>query len=106
MNIELKDFQTAAVRDLLKYASRAAADAASGLAQAIIFSSPTGSGKTVAMAGFMESVITGDASFERDPQARFLWVSDSPELNKQSAGKIQWASSAFDIFNMVFVDSS
>src|SRR5689334_560859 len=95
MNIELKGFQSTAVDELLKYVRRARRDAADGETQAIVLSSPTGSGKTVTITALMERIYEGDDSFPSDRQAVFLWVSDSPELNAQSYDKILKQSSTF-----------
>ena len=93
MNIELKGFQTTAVDELLKYVRRARRDASDGETQAIVLSSPTGSGKTVTVTSLMEHIYDGDDSFPPDRDAVFLWVSDSPELNAQSYDKILKQSS-------------
>ena len=59
-----------------------------GKHQAIVFSSPTGSGKTITIAGLLEDLLNGTEDFPARPQMRFLWISDSPELNAQSRNKL------------------
>lgn len=104
MNIELKGFQSTAVDELLKSVRRARRDAADGEAQAIVLSSPTGSGKTVTITSLLERIYDGDDSFEPDRNAVFLWVSDSPELNAQSYDKILKQSSVFPKSRLVKIE--
>lgn len=101
MKTKLKDFQEAAVRDLHKNIHRArrevleeAAMGGSAL-QAVILSSPTGSGKTVTLCALLEQILNGSGEFEGDPKARFLWLSDSPQLNEQSKNKLEQHSDVF-----------
>lgn len=49
MKIELKEFQELAVQDLFGKVKKASRDAADGELQAVILSSPTGSGKTITL---------------------------------------------------------
>src|SRR5260370_1684728 len=60
--------------------------------QAVVLSSPTGSGKTVIIIEMMERILRGHEGMAADPRAVFLWLSDSPELNEQSRKKIEEAS--------------
>ncbi|MGH9461425.1 MAG: DEAD/DEAH box helicase, partial [Vicinamibacteria bacterium] len=92
MNVELKDFQEAALDDLLKKVERARRDAADAELQAVVLSSPTGSGKTIILTALMESIVFGGEGTDPDPGAVFVWISDSPELNVQSRDKIVSAS--------------
>lgn len=92
MNVELKDFQEAALDDLMKKVERARRDAADGELQAVVLSSPTGSGKTIILTALMERIVFGGEGQDPDPDAVFVWVSDSPELNVQSRDKIGGAS--------------
>jgi len=105
MNIELKGFQSTAVDELLKSVRRARRDAADGETQAIVLSSPTGSGKTVTITALMERIYEGDDAFPSDREAVFLWVSDSPELNSQSYDKILKQSSTFPKSRLVKVEA-
>lgn len=56
--------------------------------QVISFTAPTGAGKTIIMSAFIESVYFGDETYPEQPDAIFVWLSDSPELNEQSKLKI------------------
>lgn len=56
--------------------------------QVVSFTAPTGSGKTIIMSALIESILFGDEKFVEQPDAIFVWLSDSPELNLQSKEKI------------------
>lgn len=60
--------------------------------QVISFTAPTGAGKTIIMTSLIEDIFYGTADFIEQPNAIFLWLSDSPELNEQSKMKIQGKS--------------
>ena len=109
MNIELKAFQDKSVRDLLRAITKARIEVADGVPQSIALSSPTGSGKTITVAGLMEKMLEGDESLEGctpNPNATFLWFSHDPELNKQSREKILRTSTRFRDYDLVLVDNS
>jgi len=100
MKNELFPFQKAAVRDLRAKAAWAAkAYRETGTPQILSLQAPTGSGKTVIMAALIESILCGSADEPADgpareerPDAIFVWLSDSPELNRQSREKIEAAA--------------
>ncbi|OQB40021.1 MAG: Type III restriction enzyme, res subunit [Candidatus Hydrogenedentes bacterium ADurb.Bin179] len=104
MRIELKDFQEEAVRALLKHVRNARHEARDGDPQAIILSSPTGSGKTITITALMERILEGAESYDADPKAVFLWLSDSPELNSQSRDKLVAQSSVFRDNDLIIVE--
>lgn len=52
--------------------------------QVISFTAPTGAGKTIMTAAFVESVYCGDENYSAQKDAIFVWLSNSPELNRQS----------------------
>ena len=89
MKDELYPFQTKALTSLRQYMA-----VASGfyqqmhVPQVISFTAPTGAGKTIIMASLIESIFYGDDVFPDEPDAIFVWLSDSPELNIQSKNKI------------------
>jgi len=103
MKIELRDFQEDAVRALRRHVRNARKEARDGDAQAIVLSSPTGSGKTVAVTALLERLWQGDETHAPDPEAVFLWLSDSPELNAQSRDKMLAQSSVFREHDLVLV---
>lgn len=101
MKVELFPFQQRALSNLrmkVYGASRGFSD--SFTPQIVSFTAPTGAGKTIIMASLIESIFYGDElyvelpsfvgtrCFEEQPNAIFVWLSDSPELNAQSRMKI------------------
>lgn len=95
MKLELKEFQITRRRELHDELVAATEEfARRGKQQAIVFSSPTGSGKTITIAGLLEDLLKGTEGYPARPQMRFLWISDSPELNAQSRNKLLHACDA------------
>lgn len=89
MRDELIPFQKTAVTNLLNEISSASAyHKVDGRPQVIAFRAPTGSGKTIVMATVIEDVLNGTESRLEEPEAIFVWLSDSPQLNEQSKMKI------------------
>ena len=105
MRIEPKDFQDRAVLRLTEEIESARREIDRGRPQAVVLSSPTGSGKTVIMTLLMERLWAGHESIAADPNAIFLWMSDSPELNVQSKEKIEAASDVFPRSRLVIIDT-
>jgi type III restriction enzyme len=93
--LTLRDFQESAVDDLVAELHRAAAEVkdAPARGQAIWLSAPTGSGKTLMATAAIERILEGDARYEADTEAVFLWLSDQPELNEQTRKKMLAVSS-------------
>ena len=56
--------------------------------QVVSFTAPTGSGKTIIMSALIEDILFGNEKYVEQPDAIFVWLSDSPELNLQSKEKI------------------
>lgn len=56
--------------------------------QVVAFTAPTGSGKTIIMSALIEDIFCGNGEYIEQPEAIFVWLSDSPELNEQSKDKI------------------
>ena len=89
MRDELISFQRTAVERLLqKISSAVAYHKVDGMPQVIAFRAPTGSGKTIVMATVIEDVFCGTETCMEQPEAIFVWLSDSPQLNEQSRMKI------------------
>lgn len=106
-NVNLFDFQLSAVDNLRTKIDMAHAAWTIGQTpQVISFSAPTGSGKTIIMTALFEQILFGDATHEADPAARFLWLSDSPDLNEQTRLKIESKSDMIRINQLVDVDPS
>lgn len=89
MRDELIPFQKTAVANLLNELNSAAAyHRVDGRPQVIAFRAPTGSGKTIVMATVIEDILNGTETRVEQPEAIFVWLSDSPQLNEQSKKKI------------------
>lgn len=106
MKIELKGFQDIAVRKMCRDLDFARREACGGQPQALVLSSPTGSGKTVTLAALMERILQGHEGQPAIPRATFLWISDSPELNQQSRDRLIRASTALRPHRLILVDST
>lgn len=106
-NIQLFDFQLDAVADLRTKIDMAHAAWNIGhTPQVISLSAPTGSGKTIIMTALFEQILFGDASHPGDPAARFLWLSDSPDLNEQTRLKIEHDSDQISVSQLDDVNPS
>jgi type III restriction enzyme len=111
----LREFQKAHVSSLLKKLKQAKRDLQDdGVPQAITLSAPTASGKTVMMTALIERVLLGkggledfdDPDFSTEPDAIFLWLCDSPQLNQQSLEKMSVAASAELLGRLETVDAT
>lgn len=90
MKVSLFQFQEKALNNLRINASEAIGSyQRTNTSQVISFTAPTGSGKTIIMTSFIESILFGDEIYPEQPDAIFVWLSDSPELNEQSKLKIE-----------------
>lgn len=89
MKEDLIPFQQTAVSKLLaEVNSSAAYRKIDGRPQVIAFRAPTGSGKTIVMTTVIENILNGTETTVEQPEAIFVWLSDSPQLNEQSKTKI------------------
>lgn len=87
---ELFPFQKAAVSDLRTKTAMALNSYRSfKVPQVVSLQAPTGSGKTIIMAALIEDVFCGNENYAEQPEAIFVWLSDSPQLNEQSKQKIE-----------------
>lgn len=87
---ELFPFQKQAVSDLRARIAMALNDyKVMRIPQVVSLQAPTGSGKTIIMASLIEDIFFGSDSFLEQPDAIFVWLSDSPQLNEQSKEKIE-----------------
>lgn len=96
MKVELFDFQKDALHLLRERLSAARMTASTSNPQALAFSAPTGSGKTIMMTALFEALLDQPddqldwpTDWETQPDAVVLWVSDMPELNEQTRRKIE-----------------
>lgn len=87
---ELFPFQKQAVHDLRARTALALNNYRScHIPQVVSLQAPTGSGKTIIMASFIEDIFFGSEDYAEQPDAIFVWLSDSPQLNEQSKQKIE-----------------
>lgn len=89
MKVELFPFQRKATTELRVKASEAIGSyRRTHTPQVVSLQAPTGAGKTIIMASFIEDVYFGTDQYVEQPAAIFVWLSDSPALNEQSKQKI------------------
>lgn len=92
MNITLKTFQKQRARELRKtFAMAQMSWQHFNQKQIISLTAPTGAGKTILMACFIEDLLCGDEEgmVTAMPESIVVWLSDAPELNEQSKKKIE-----------------
>lgn len=99
MKVNLISFQDKAVKDLrLDIADALDSYRRRKRTQVVSLQAPTGAGKTIIAAGLIEAIYFGltladGTTFDEQPEAIFVWLSDSPELNEQSKQKIELKTS-------------
>ena len=99
MRVNLIPFQDKAVKELrVDIADALDSYRRRGKTQVVSLQAPTGAGKTIIAAALIEGVYFGltladGTTFDEQPEAIFVWLSDSPELNAQSKEKIELKTS-------------
>jgi len=107
VKVQLKDFQIASVSDLYRRFRIAYQEVrGGGDRQAIVLSSPTGSGKTLMATALIEQIIDGDGQHAGLDGVSFLWLSDQPELNEQSRRKILATSNVMGISDLITIENA
>lgn len=106
MKVPLFDFQQDALDTLHIKLNQARAFSSIENPQAISFSAPTGSGKTIIMTALFEDIFFGEPGFESQPDAAILWISDMPELNQQTRLKIESMSDRIRVRQLVTIEST
>ncbi len=105
MKDELFPFQRVAVDSMRMNAAMALNNyRMTHVPQVLSFTAPTGSGKTIMMAAFIEDVLFGTEKFSEQPEAIFVWLSDSPQLNEQSRTKIDLKADKVRIDQCVMIE--
>lgn len=105
MKVELFPFQKKAVYEL-----RTRTAAALGMyqnthiPQVISLQAPTGAGKTIIMAALIEDIYFGTENYADQPEAIFVWLSDSPALNEQSKQKIDFKADRIKFGQCVVIE--
>ena len=113
MKVTLFDFQRDALHLLREKIAAARPHASSANPQAIVFSAPTGSGKTIMMTALFEAILDqpdDELAWPLDwvpqPDAVILWVSDMPELNEQTKLKIEAKSDkVYRVNQLIAIDA-
>lgn len=106
MREELFPFQTMAVRDIrTKIAMAVENYTKTSVPQVISLQAPTGSGKTIIMASLVEEIFFGNEKFAEQPDAVFVWLSDSPLLNEQSKQKFELKADKLKFGQCISIDS-
>ncbi|CAL75270.1 hypothetical protein; putative Type III restriction enzyme [Bradyrhizobium sp. ORS 278] len=105
MKVELKTFQTDAALSVIEEIDEARVAVGKGKLQAVVLSAPTGSGKTITVAAVIEWILSGADGVVARPNTVFLWLSDSPELNNQSAAKLIGACENVTFNKVIIVES-
>lgn len=99
MKVNLISFQNKAVKELrVDIADALDSYKRRGKTQVVSLQAPTGAGKTIIAAALIEDIYFGSTladgtTFDEQPEAIFVWLSDSPELNAQSKQKIELKTS-------------
>ena len=107
MKVTLFPFQQKAVNSLRKHLARSLREFLTTQAPQIIsFTAPTGAGKTIIMSSLIEDVYFGNEGYAEQPNAIFLWISDSPELNEQSKKKIDLKADRIALQQAVTIEES
>jgi type III restriction enzyme len=114
MKISLFDFQKDALHLLREKILAARQTVSSNNPQAIAFSAPTGSGKTIVMTALFEAILdepddelAWPLDWQPQRDAVILWVSDMPELNEQTRLKIESKSDRiYRVNQLISIDSA
>lgn len=106
MKVTLKEFQEEYVAELVaKFGNAQQFVATTSTAMALLLSAPTGSGKTLMMTALMEHLLEGTDEVPGDPGLTFLWLTDQPELNRQTYEKIVATSGLLTPAKLVIIDA-
>lgn len=107
MKVELFPFQRKAVNDLrMRVANALNSYHMTKVPQVVSLQAPTGSGKTIIMAALIEDIYFGTERFTEQPEAIFVWLSDSPALNEQSKQKIDLKADRIRFGQCVTIEDS
>ena len=107
MKDELFPFQKRAVAELrMKAADALGSYHRTKTPQVISLQAPTGAGKTIIMAAFVGKGYFGGGEFIDQPEAIFVWLSDSPSLNDQSKEKFQLRADRLNFDQCVTIKES
>ena len=102
----LFQFQEDALRNLHNKINKAHLMWSDSDPQVISFSAPTGAGKTIIMTTLIEEILYGSDDLLAEPDAIFVWLSDSPSLNDQSRMKMESKSDKLHVRDLITIDSA
>lgn len=107
MKIPLKDFQVDTIASM-KEKFRAVQRLSDSSAAALLLNAPTGSGKTLMATSLIDELLDGSETdgSDGDPELVFVWLTDQPELNKQTFDKMLATSGVLGRSDLVIVDGS
>lgn len=107
MRVELFPFQRQAVTELrMKTAEALNSYRRTRTPQVVSLQAPTGSGKTIIMAALVEDILFGSDRYAEQPEAIFVWLSDSPALNEQSRKKFELKADRIRLNQCVTIEDS
>ena len=107
MKVELFPFQKKAVTDLrMKVAEALGSYHRTHAPQVVSLQAPTGAGKTIIMAALVEDIFFGTDQYTEQPEAIFIWLSDSPALNEQSKQKFDLKADKIRFSQCVTIDDA
>ena len=107
MKVELFPFQKIALYQLRKKTAEALGSyQRTHTPQVLSFTAPTGAGKTIILASLIETIYHGDEEYPDQPDAIFVWLSDSPELNLQSKDKIDFGADRLSFGTTMVIEES
>lgn len=90
MKCQLFPFQSIAVNRLRMHTAEALGSyKRTHTPQVVSLQAPTGAGKTIIISALIEAIYCGTDKYVPQPDAIFVWLSDSPSLNEQSKQKIE-----------------
>ncbi len=115
MKVELFPFQKKATAELrAKIAEALDSYRRTHTPQVVSLQAPTGAGKTIIMAALIEDIYSGVALYHKQldtvvqypeqPDAIFVWLSDSPSLNEQSKQKIELKADKINLNQCVTIE--
>ncbi|MBP2641045.1 MAG: type restriction protein res subunit [Firmicutes bacterium] len=105
MKVELFPFQKKAVTNLrMKAAEALGSYRRTHTPQVVSLQAPTGAGKTLIMAALVEDIYFGTDQYAEQPEAIFIWLSDSPALNEQSKQKFDLKADKIRFGQCVTID--
>lgn len=107
MIVELFPFQKRAVAELrAKTAEAIGSYSRTKTPQVVSLQAPTGAGKTIIMAALVEQILYGNEDYNEQPNAVFVWLSDSPALNEQSKKKFELKADKISISKCVTIEDN